>query len=395
MIPRHLTSKILALAQKFPVITITGPRQAGKTTLIKNIFPTKTYFSLEDPDIRLIAQEDPRKFLEANPGGLILDEVQRTPEIFSYIQTIVDKANKDGMFILSGSQSFLLSDKISQSLSGRAAIFNLLPFSMSELAGTQTQPKIIDTFVFKGGYPRIYDKDINPVDFFPSYVQTYIERDIRQLQNVHNLDLFTRFLKLCAGRVGQLLNLTNLANECGISVNTAKSWLSLLESSYIIYLLRPHHQNFNKRLIKMPKLYFYDTGLLCYFLGLESASQTTFHYLHGEMFENLIISEILKFRIHQGLPPNCYYWRDSKGNEIDCLLEWGSQLIPIEIKSTQTMNSKLWKGLQYWNKLSGQIAEAAIIYGGEHSLSTESGPLVSWKELDAFLSHLSPINSHL
>lgn len=389
MIPRDLTSKILALADKFPVISVTGPRQAGKTTLIKNIFPKKTYFSLEDPDIRLVALEDPRKFLETYPQGLILDEVQRTPELFSYIQTIVDKTNMEGMYILSGSQSFLLSNKISQSLAGRVGILNLLPLSMAELSLTTHSPQTPDNFIFKGGYPRIYDKNIDPMDFFPNYVQTYIERDVRQLQNVHNLDLFTRFLKLCAGRVGQLLNLTNLANECGISVNTARSWLSVLETSYILFLLKPHHQNFNKRLIKMPKLYFYDTGLLCYFLGLESESQSPFHYLHGEMFENLIIAEIFKFRIHQGQQPSCFFWRDSKGNEIDCLLEWGTQLIPLEIKSTRTMNPKFWRGIQYWEKLSGQKINSAVIYGGDNSMKTEQGQLISWKQLVPLLSGLS------
>jgi len=382
MIKRELTKKILTLAKSFPIVSITGPRQAGKTTLIRNLFPEKAYVSLEDPDVRLMAQDDPRAFLRQYADGAIFDEIQRVPDLFSYLQTIVDQSGKEGQFVISGSQSFLLHHKISQSLAGRVAILILLPFSLRELNQAQIKTDQLEQLIFTGFYPRIYDKKIDPLDFYPNYLQTYIERDVRSLKNIQQLDSFTRFLKLCAGRVGKLLNLSALANDCGISVTTAKGWLSILQASYIVYLLQPHFKNFNKRLVKMPKLYFYDTGLVCNLLGIEQPDQLFHHYMRGELFENFVISELLKYQYNRGRQPNIYFWRDSKGIEIDCLIEKSEQLIPIEIKSGMTPNPDYFSNLIKWNKFSDtDVNNNFVTYAGEQSHELSKGKLVSWKEL--------------
>lgn len=386
MIPRELENKITEMAKLFPIVSVTGPRQAGKTTLVKHVFANKAYVSLEDPDIRLIALDDPRAFLRRYSNGAILDEVQRVPDLFSYLQSIVDQSEKMGQFILSGSQSFLLQHKISQSLAGRMAVLKLLPLSISELKRTGIQVNVLEKLIFHGGYPRIYDMNMNPLDFFPAYVQTYIERDVRTLKNVQHLDSFTRFLKLCAGRIGQVLNISSLANDCGISVNTAKAWFSVLEASYIIFFLQPHHANFNKRLIKMPKLYFYDTGLVCYLLGLERRNQLETFYLRGEIFENFILSELIKFRLNKGLQPNIYFWRNSKGVEIDCLVEKFDRLIPIEIKSGLTPSLHYFDQLKKWNKISGtDPGKNLVVYAGETTYKFKEGTLLSWREFSDWL----------
>ncbi len=382
MIKRDLEKKILELAKIYPTVSITGPRQSGKTTLVKHLFKNKDYVSFEDPDVRLLVQNDPRAFLQRFPDGAILDEIQRAPELFSYLQTIVDDSGKTGQFILSGSQSFLLHNKISQSLAGRTAILKLLPFSLIELSKAKIKIENIDNYIFQGGYPRIYDKNIHPLDFFPSYIQTYIERDVRTLQNIQHLDSFTRFLRLCTGRIGQLLNMSSLANDCGITVNTVKSWLSILETSYVITLLRPHFKNFNKRLVKMPKLYFFDTGLACNLLGIENEKQLISHYLRGALFENFVFSEIYKFRFNKGLQPNTYFWRDNKGLEIDCIIEKSDGLIPIEIKSGMTPNLEFFKNLKKWSAISQTKKENNfVVYAGEVSQNLEPGKLISWKNL--------------
>lgn len=383
MIPRNLEGKIAQLADKFPVISVTGPRQSGKTTLIKSIFSGYKYTSLEEPDIRLIAGSDPRRFLESGTR-MIIDEIQRVPELFSYIQSYTDDSKINGQFIISGSQSFLLNQHISQSLAGRVAIFNLLPFSISELSDHGIRINSYENLIYTGFYPRLYDQNINPEDFFPNYIQTCIERDIRLLQNVHNLSLFVRFLKLCAGRTGQMLNLNSLANDCGISVNTAKSWISVLETSFIIFLLQPHFRNFNKRIVKTPKLYFYDTGLASSLLEIRSEAQLKTHYLRGALFENLILAELLKERYNKGLRNNCYFWRDNKGVEIDCIIDTGEKLIPVEIKSADTFDKDFFRNLKYWNSLSGNPSDNAyLIYGGNNSADTKDGKLVSWKEINS------------
>lgn len=380
MIKRIIKDKIIQLAEKFPVISVTGPRQSGKTTLIKSIFPDYRYESLEDPDTRLFAINDPRKFL--NEGKkMVIDEIQRAPELFSYMQSNSDKTNINGQFIISGSQSFLLNQHISQSLAGRVAILNLMPLSLFELMDHGIPVSVYEKLIYQGFYPRLYDRNIEPVDFYPNYIQTYIERDVRLLQNIHDLTLFVRFLKLCAGRIGQLLNINSLANDCGVSPNTAKSWVSVLEASFIIFLLQPHFKNFNKRLVKMPKLYFIDTGLASSLLGVQSENQLSTHYLRGALFENFIISEFIKTRLNHGLRNNCYFWRDNKGMEIDCIIESGNKLTPIEIKSGNTFNQDFFRNLNYWNKLSGNpVKNSYVIYGGDSSRLTKDGALLSWRD---------------
>ena len=384
MIPRQLESRLKELFRYFPIVSITGPRQSGKTTLVKYTFPDLPYVSLEDPDNNQFAKSDPRGFLDNYLNGAILDEVQKTPELFSYIQGMVDQ-NRQVKFVLSGSQNFLLSEKISQTLAGRVGLTYLLPFSMSELQPAKLLGSAFETVAYKGFYPRIFDRKIPPNDFFPSYVQTYVERDVRQISQVNNLHTFSIFLKLCAGRSGHLVNLSDLSNDTGVSVNTVKSWLNILEASFVLFRIYPHHKNYNKRLIKMPKLYFYDTGLLCYLLNIRDASEITSHYARGAIFENLIISELIKQRLHTGLEPNLYFWRDHKGREIDLILESGSSLIPVEIKSGSTKKGDYFSELDYWNKLSGNTPENSyVIYGGKEDQTRNNGNLISWRSLDKY-----------
>jgi len=380
MIQRDITAKLLQLAGKFPVVSLTGPRQSGKTTLLKNVFPGKAYVSLEDIDVRQFATDDPRGFLATYPYGAILDEVQRVPDLFSYIQGIVDERNLPGEFILSGSQNFLLMQNISQSLAGRVAVLKLLPFSNKELSSTEFANQQLEERIFAGTYPRIYDKHIEPADFYSAYIQTYIERDIRQLKNIHNLNLFSRFLKLCAARTGQLLNISSLATDCGISHFTAQAWLSVLQSSFIIYLLTPHHENFSKRLTKMPKLYFYDTGLASYLLNITESKQLLTHYLRGPLFENLVITELLKHYYNAGQEAPCYFWRDKTGHEIDCLLDLPDSLKLIEIKSALTFHNDFLKNLTYFQKLNqGKYnTEPVVIYAGSSVQKRETFKLLTW-----------------
>lgn len=383
MIQRAIQRKIEQMTRKFPVISLTGPRQSGKTTLLRKMFPQYRYESLEDPETRIFAESDARKFLGKNEK-VIIDEIQRVPALFSYIQANTDQSEITGHYIISGSQSFLLNQQISQSLAGRVAVFNLMPFSIAELSKYGTEFDNFEKCIFKGFYPRLYDMDIEPVDFFPNYIQTYVERDVKLLQNIHDLSLFIRFLKLCAGRIGQLLNLNSLANDCGISPNTAKSWISVLEASFVIFLLQPHYVNFNKRLVKMPKLYFVDVGLASSLLEIRSEQQISTHYLRGALFENLILCEFLKNRYNAGLRNNCFFWRDNKGVEIDCLMGNGNKLIPIEMKSGSTYNEGFFKNLNYWNKLSSNKKENGfVIYSGNKSRDTKFGKLVTWRELSS------------
>ena len=379
MIARTLTSKIIALAQKFQVITLTGPRQSGKTTLVKAAFPTLPYVSLEEPDIRQIALTDPRGFLSNYPAGAILDEIQNTPDLFSYIQKLVDE-NRQLQFILTGSSNFLLMEKISKTLAGRTAVLHLLPFSFAELEpGLMTY----ESLIFKGQYPRIYDRDIAPTDFYPSYIQTYIERDVRLIKNIGDINAFIQFTRLCAGRIGQLLNFAGLANDAGISPNTAKAWLSILESSYILYRLQPYHNNFNKRLVKSPKLYFYDTGVACSLLGLHDENQVNLHYLKGALFENLIINEFIKRNFHRGENYQPYFWQDSHGKEIDCLLIAGEKITPVEIKSSKTMSTSYFDNLKSWRPLVNlPQGQCYVVYGGDESMQTSAGTFVSWRQLE-------------
>lgn len=386
MIQREAQKKVEYFATKFPVVTVTGPRQSGKSTLLKNSFPTYQYVSLEDPDIRLFAQQDPRGFLKTYPSKSIIDEVQNVPELFSYIQTQVDSVNEPGMYILSGSQNFLLMESISQSLAGRTAVVKLLPLSLDEIKQIDTKIEL-NELMFTGSYPRIYDKQIPPTEFYSFYIQTYVERDVRLLRNITDLNLFIKFTKLCAARVGQLLNVNSLANECGISIQTVNAWLSVLETSYIIYFLKPYHKNLNKRVVKSSKLFFYDTGLLSSLLSIESVSQLEFHYLRGNIFENWVINEILKKHYNNGIEPAISFWRDSNGNEVDLILEQGDSTRVFEIKSSSTLKMNYFKGLKVWQKLTDCPHEnLSVIYAGETNFLSSEGTFISWKELNNTIS---------
>lgn len=399
MIKRHLQSVLEDSAKLFPVITLTGPRQSGKTTLARATFKNAHYISLEDPAIRNLAIEDAKGFLrQFGTDQVILDEVQRVPELFSYIQGVVDQNDISGQYILTGSQNFLLLEKISQSLAGRCDICHLLPFSHSELLGTAaTDPENLSdlsllpqrsqqntennlfTTIWTGGYPRIHDKHIPAQRWLANYVQTYIERDVRSIINVSDLETFTRFVRLCAGRAGQELNFQSLGNDCGIDSKTAKRWLSLLETSFIVKLLRPYYKNFNKRLIKSPKLYFLDSGLLCYLLGIHKPDDLQMHSSRGAIFESWVVSELYKSYYHTGKQPAMYYFRDSNQNEIDLILDNGSKVLPIEIKSGQTINSEFFKGLEYWRQLTGLADSPAIlIYGGDDPTIFKGISVLPW-----------------
>ena len=388
-IGRSIEEKIKYLGTKFPVITLTGIRQCGKSTLLRRCFPEYRYVSLEDLDIRQLVKDDPRGFLQNFGSKIIIDEAQYAPHLFSYIQTIVDKKNESGMYILSGSQNFLLMDAISQSLAGRTAILRLSTFSITELKKQNKLPELND-WLFTGGFPRIYDKAILPVDFFPHYMQTYIERDVRSLRNINNLSLFIRFIKLCAARTGQILNLNSLANQADITVNTAKSWLSILESSYVIYLLKPYYKNFNKRLIKSPKLYFHDTGLICALLNLSNKEQLSTHYLRGEIFENMVINEFIKNKLAEGKVPELYFWRDSNHNEIDLLFEQNGNIHAAEIKSAATLNSRFLIALKHFQTIS-QINKQNlyVVYGGDMDYQTSDGTFISWKHTHKLCEYIN------
>lgn len=382
MIKRDLTSKLVDLVHKYPIVTLTGPRQSGKSTLLRMCFPEYKYVSLEDPDMRLYALEDPRGFLATYPDKTIIDEVQRVPELFSYLQTYVDKENKEGMYLLAGSHNFLLMQHVGQSLAGRTAILRLLAFSHKEMKAGSILPSSIDEEIFNGAYPRIYDKDINPIDFYPFYIQTYVERDVRLMKNIGDLSKFIRFLKLCAGRIGQLLNLSSLANECGIAVSTAQAWVSLLEASYILYLLKPDHNNYAKRLVKTPKLYFYDTGLACSLLEIKDAAQISTHFLRGGLFENLVINEFIKEAYNKGQEANLTFWRDSTGNEVDLLQYIDGKPHAFEIKSGATYSKDYFKGIDKWAKLAEADSDQCFaIYAGDKSLKTSKGEVISWKKI--------------
>jgi uncharacterized protein len=388
MIPRLITEKAISLSKQFPILVVTGPRQSGKSTFVKNLFPHKPYVLLEDPDMQLLAETDPRGFLANYPDGAILDEIQRVPKLFSYLQGIVDAKNEEGLFILSGSQNFLLLESITQSLAGRVALLKLLPFSIAELTNTEFKNLSINQFIFNGLYPRLYDKKIDPSDYYPNYIQTYLERDVKTLKNISDLTVFTRFLKLCAARIGSVLNYTSIANDAGVSVNTIKSWISILEASYVIYLLPPYFKNLNKRLIKSPKIYFYDTGLACALLNIQSEKQVESHYLRGGLFENLVVSEILKYYYNQGKNAPCYFWQDQSGREIDLILENTEGVSAIEIKAGMTMSSDYFKNLKYLQGLldSPIALNSFVIYTGLLSHQTKDGTLVSFTEMSNYIT---------
>jgi len=385
MIERQATKDLIRLASQYPIVTITGPRQSGKSTLARSTFKDKRYLSFEDLDIREEALSDPRGFLNKYRKGVIFDEIQRVPALLSYMQTIVDEDRINGQFILTGSQQFELMEKVSQSLAGRTAILRLLPFSYKEIRG-KYEKKTLSQILYTGMYPRIYDQNLNPTEAMSNYFSTYIERDVRQIINIKDIRLFETFLKILAGRSGQLLNTNNIATECGISHNTVKSWIAVLEASFIIFILPPYYKNINKRLIKMPKMYFYDTGLLCYLLSIYKDNHLESHPLKGSIFETYVISEMLKNYWNNSQPTPFYFYRDHQGNEVDLLIEEANNLQLLEIKSSQTLNDSFYKGMYYLDKIYSLNTSKTLVYGGaKDDEKYKDIRVLNWENIDKYL----------
>ncbi|MGX5855215.1 ATP-binding protein [Dyadobacter jiangsuensis] len=381
-VARRIEAVIRQHTEKYPVLAITGPRQSGKTTMLKTIFADYRYVSLENPDSRAFATDDPVGFLREYPERMIFDEVQQVPGLFSYIQTIVDESRQMGQFILSGSQNFQLLNNITQSLAGRVALFKLLPFEFAEMRSGNLLAETFPEACLNGFYPAIYDRRIEPTTFYANYIQTYVERDVTELANIRDLRQFRTFLSLCAARIGQLMNLSSIANECGITQPTAKAWLSILESSYITFQLQPFYRNFSKRVVKTPKIYFYDTGLLCHLLGIRNTATFAESTLRGSIFENLVIAEIYKQNEHLYLHKDYWFWRDSNGHEVDLLTQNGNLYDIFEIKSTQTIMTEHFAGLNYFNEISENNArEKTLIYGGSTNQSRTQYTVSSWKNI--------------
>jgi predicted AAA+ superfamily ATPase len=383
VIPRSAEKTLVSLAKGYPVVAVTGPRQSGKSTLVKHVFASKQYVTLEDIEIREYAENDPKGFLAQFPDGAILDEVQRVPHLFSYIQTLVDKKAQTGVFVLTGSQEFELFEDITQSLAGRVATVVLLPFSSSELKIANLLPDSIEQLLLTGFYPPIYDRSLEPSTWYSNYVRTYIERDVRQMIQIRDLSTFQRFVKMCAARTGQLLNLSALASECGITHNTANAWISILEASFVVYLLKPHHKNFNKRLVKTPKLYFLDPGLAAWLLAVQDSEQMSMHQAKGALFETFVVSELLKRRFNQALDANIYFWRDRAGNEIDVLIDTGTSLTPVEIKSGKTAIPDFFEMFRKWKNISGSAFEKGrLVYGGTVYQDRPDCTVIPWDRID-------------
>jgi predicted AAA+ superfamily ATPase len=369
------------MAAQYPVVTITGPRQSGKTTLAQTTFPGYGYFSLENPDTREQIQNDPRAFLESNSKGIIIDEFQHVPEILSFIQGVVDKTKQKGLYILTGSNQLLMLGKVNQSLAGRTALLKLLPFSINEIREL-SHNFTVDKFITTGFYPGIYSNQLNPYKAYRNYYETYIERDVRQISNIQNIRQFQLFVRLCAGRIGQLFNANALANEVGVSNKTIKHWISILETSFVVFMLPPWHANIKKRLVKSPKIYFYDVGLAAYSLGIEEENHLTSHPLRGALFENMIVMELVKIRFNAGIDSNLYFYRDNHGNEVDVIQEKGHLLDLFEIKSSMTFHSGFLKGLNYLKKLVPErIQKSTLVYAGKDEFITENHSIINFKKL--------------
>lgn len=378
MLKREAIQKIQAMATKFPIVALVGPRQSGKTTLCKMAFKNYRHVSLENPDYAFFAEQDPKGFLAQYNDEVIFDEIQKAPQLFSYIQQIVDDKNKPGMYVLSGSQNFHLMEKITQSLAGRVYISELLPLSQYELK-SKAKVNCFEAIIM-GGYPRLFDKDILPKDFFPSYIKTYIERDVRNLINIQDLRLFRKFVTLLAYRVGQLLNLNAISKELGPDVKTLQRWLSALEASYIVFTVSPWHQNFSKRLVKTPKLYFYDTGLAAYLMGIEMKEELLTSTFKGPLFENFALTEILKTYKNQGIQYPFYFWRDSNGNEIDLVIEKGKKIKLIEMKASETVKPEFIKALHYLDGLNQDFDFKHYLFNATKKVQTRSNEtIVGWK----------------
>lgn len=381
MIPRAAAPLLDEIRSGYPAITLTGPRQSGKTTLARAAFADKPYVSLETPDEREFAASDPRGFLARWKEGAIIDEVQHVPALLSWIQSEVDAAGTMGRYILTGSQNFSLMAHITQSLAGRSALVQLLPLSIAELNAAGQLPPDTDSMLLRGGYPALYARALNPARWLADYTMSYLERDVRQITQVHDLAAFQRFLRLCAGRTGQLLNLANLAQEAGVAQSTARAWLSVLEASYIVHLLPPHHRNLGKRVVKAPKLYFVDAALAASLMGIQTAAQIAIHPLRGALFETLIVGEFLKARFNSGYPSNLYFWRDNVGLEVDLLIDEPEGLRPVEIKSSATVTEDLFKGLHKWIAAAGTAARHPRLVCAGPDRYTRSGIEVRpWQE---------------
>lgn len=402
MIPREISQEINLLKEEFRVLTVIGPRQAGKTTLCRHAFPEYRYVSLEDPDTRRWAIDDPRSFLKTYDKKVILDEIQRTPEIISYLQGIVDQSSEKAQFVLTGSNQLALSAAVSQSLAGRTALLTLLPLSYKEcyhyshndskisngpaVSNTPPPPATTESIMLKGFMPGRLVDDVTPNRFYRAYFQTYVERDVRELLQIKDLIKFENFIRLCAGRIGQLLNQSALATEVGVATSTIGEWLSVLESSYIIRRLSPYYENFGKRITKSPKLYFVDIGLAAWLLGIETEQQMRRDPLRGNLFENLVVMEAFKAKLNQGQDPQLYFFRDSHGNEVDLVIAGGGKLIPCEIKASATFHSRFKKGLTYFKNLTPSTAQKGlIIYDGEQDRQTEDFDVINYRSLGARL----------
>ncbi|MCX8080066.1 MAG: ATP-binding protein [Bacteroidia bacterium] len=379
MILRTAHKRLVFLARKFKAVAVTGPRQSGKTTLVRKVFPRLPYLNLENPDTRRFASEDPRGFLSSYPSGAILDEAQRVPELFSYLQEILDARKKTGRYILTGSNHFLLQENISQTLAGRIGYLQLLPFTSHELFESKKLPASDDVLMLKGFYPPVYAQRIPPTDWYANYIRTYVERDVRQLKNIGNLYAFERFLRLLAGRHAQELNYSALAVEAGLDVKTIQAWVGLLESSFVVFLLKPYYRNFNKSLIKRPKIYFYDSGLVCYLLGIQNKNHLRTHPLRGSIFEGMVIADIIKHIAHKGLYANSFFWRDKTGHEVDLILEMYGKTMAVEVKSAQTFQDPFLNSLKYWKKLDGK-SMGYVLFGGHQSFKrTDQIQVMNWK----------------
>ncbi|RLB97995.1 MAG: AAA family ATPase [Deltaproteobacteria bacterium] len=378
---RTIESALKELSLKYPVVTITGPRQSGKTTLCRKVFAEKPYVNLEAPDDRQFAIDDPRGFLSAYQGGAIFDEIQRAPELLSYLQPMIDEDPEPGQFILTGSQQFNIKEALSQSLAGRTGILTLLPFDWNEIQSYQDM-KETNNLIFHGFYPRIHHMQINPSQALGDYFETYVQRDVRQLLQIRNAGAFEKFIRLCAGRIGQLLNLHNLSNETGVSHTTVREWVSILEASYIIFQLQPWHANISKRLIKTPKLYFWDVGLAAYLLGLQEAKHIARDPLRGNLFENMVVAEVLKQYYHRGIRPRLSFYRDRSGNEVDLVIEHGHDLALLEIKSGETINRHFFQGMERFSKVAGErIRGGILVYGGTKAQSRSDWEVLPVKDL--------------
>ena len=389
MIPRHLQPELLIQLNEYPIVTILGPRQSGKTTLVKAVLPDYQYVNLENPETRQFATEDPKAFLRQYSDRTIFDEIQRAPHLLSYLQEIVDQNKVNGQFVLTGSHQLLLREAVTQSLAGRTGMLHLLPLSIAELHQAKIDFDTPSEYLFQGFLPRIYDQQQRPHTAYANYFQTYVERDVRLLIKLKDVVLFEKFMKLLAGRVGQIINYQSLSSDVGVDGMTIKAWLSILEASFVIFRLPPYFENFGKRVIKTPKIYFTDTGLLCYLLGIERIDQVGRDPLIGNMFENLVVLEALKARYNQGLTPNLYFYRDNQGHEIDLLHTQGSELLGVEIKSASTWNASFKKALQHFDQKLKPLAKRAIVYSGKKIEFSDGVQTVSYKEVSQLLTPTS------